>query len=39
MREIEDIIKPFKLDSIREVFNKIGVNRLNITEETKGLSI
>ena len=32
MRKIEPIIKPFKLDEVREVLNEIGVNGLTITE-------
>ena len=32
MRKIEAIIKPFKLDEVREALNEIGVNGLTITE-------
>ena len=32
MRKIEAIIKPFKLDEVRESHNEIGVNGLTITE-------
>jgi len=32
MRKIEAIIKPFKLDEVRESLNEIGVNGLTITE-------
>jgi len=32
MRKIEVIIKPFKLDEVREALNEIGVNGLTITE-------
>ncbi len=32
MRKIEAIIKPFKLDKVREALNEIGVNGLTITE-------
>lgn len=32
MRKIEAIIKPFKLDEVREALNEIGVSGLTITE-------
>ncbi len=32
MRKIEAIIKPFKLDEVRESLNEIGLNGLTITE-------
>ena len=32
MRKIEAIIKPFKLDEVREALNEIGVNGVTITE-------
>lgn len=32
MRKIEAIIKPFKLDEVREALNEIGVNGMTITE-------
>lgn len=32
MRKIEAIIKPFRLDEVREALNEIGVNGLTITE-------
>ena len=32
MRKIEAIIKPFKLDEVRESLNEIGVNGLTVTE-------
>ncbi|MBL78991.1 MAG: transcriptional regulator [Nitrosomonadaceae bacterium] len=32
MRKIEAIIKPFKLDEVREALNEIGANGLTITE-------
>ena len=32
MRKIDAIIKPFKLDEVREALNEIGVNGLTITE-------
>ncbi len=32
MRKIEAIIKPFKLDEVRESLKEIGVNGLTITE-------
>ncbi len=32
MRKIEAIIKPFKLDEVRESLNEIGVSGLTITE-------
>lgn len=32
MRKIEAIIKPFKLDEVREALNEIGINGLTITE-------
>ena len=32
MRKIEAIIKPFKLDEVREALNEIGVNGLTVTE-------
>jgi nitrogen regulatory protein P-II 1 len=32
MRKIEAIIKPFKLDEVREALNEIGVSGVTITE-------
>ncbi|GDX60826.1 MAG: P-II family nitrogen regulator [Nitrosospira sp.] len=32
MRKIEAIIKPFKLDEVREALDEIGVNGLTVTE-------
>lgn len=32
MRKIEAIIKPFKLDEVREALNEIGVSGMTITE-------
>ena len=32
MKKIEAIIKPFKLDVVREALSKIGVNGLTVTE-------
>jgi nitrogen regulatory protein P-II 1 len=32
MKKIEAIIKPFKLDDVKEALNKIGVNGMTITE-------
>lgn len=32
MKKIEAIIKPFKLDEVREVLSEIGVNGLTVTE-------
>jgi nitrogen regulatory protein P-II 1 len=32
MKKIEAIIKPFKLDDVKEALNRIGVNGMTITE-------
>lgn len=32
MKKIETIIKPFKLDEVREALSEIGVNGLTVTE-------
>ena len=32
MKKIEAIIKPFKLDEVRELLSEIGVNGLTVTE-------
>ena len=32
MQKIEAIIKPFKLDDVREALSDIGVNGLTVTE-------
>jgi nitrogen regulatory protein P-II 1 len=32
MKKIEAIIKPFKLDEVREVLSDIGINGLTVTE-------
>ena len=32
MKKIEAIIKPFKLDEVREALSNIGVNGLTVTE-------
>ena len=32
MKKIEGIIKPFKLDEVREALSEIGVNGLTVTE-------
>ena len=32
MKKIEAIIKPFKLDEVREALSEIGVNGLTVTE-------
>jgi nitrogen regulatory protein P-II 1 len=32
MKKIEAIIKPFKLDDVKDALNKIGVNGMTITE-------
>ena len=32
MKKIEAIIKPFKLDEVKEAFSKVGVQGLTITE-------
>ncbi len=32
MKKIEAIIKPFKLDDVKEALNKIGVNGMTINE-------
>ena len=32
MKKIEAIIKPFKLDDVKEALNKIGVNGMTISE-------
>ena len=32
MKKIEAIIKPFKLDEVREMLSEIGVNGLTVTE-------
>ena len=32
MKKIEAIIKPFKLDEVREALSEIGVTRLTVTE-------
>ena len=32
MKKIEAIIKPFKLDEVKEALNKIGVNGMTIAE-------
>ena len=32
MKKIEAIIKPFKLDEVRESLSEIGVNGLTVTE-------
>ncbi|MDX9707797.1 MAG: P-II family nitrogen regulator, partial [Azospira sp.] len=32
MKKIEAIIKPFKLDEVREAISEIGVNGLTVTE-------
>ena len=32
MKKIEDIIKPFKLDEVREALSEIGVTGLTVTE-------
>jgi len=38
MKKIEAIIKPFKLDDVREALTEIGVNGLTVTE-VKGLAV
>jgi nitrogen regulatory protein P-II 1 len=32
MKKIEAIIKPFKLDEVKEALNRIGINGMTITE-------
>jgi nitrogen regulatory protein P-II 1 len=32
MKKIEAVIKPFKLDEVRESLSEIGVNGLTVTE-------
>ena len=32
MKKIEAVIKPFKLDEVREALSEIGVNGLTVTE-------
>ena len=32
MKKLEAIIKPFKLDEVREALSEIGVNGLTVTE-------
>jgi nitrogen regulatory protein P-II 1 len=32
MKKVEDIIKPFKLDEVREALSEIGVTGLTVTE-------
>ena len=32
MRKIEAIIKPFKLDEVKDALNKIGVQGMTVTE-------
>ena len=32
MKKIEAVIKPFKLDEVREALSAIGVNGLTVTE-------
>ena len=36
MKKIEAVIKPFKLDEVREALSEIGANGLTVTE-VKGL--
>ena len=36
MIKIEAIIKPFKLDEVKEALNALGVSGLTITPETRG---
>lgn len=36
MIKIEAIIKPFKLDDVKEALNALGVSGLTITPETRG---
>jgi len=32
MKKIEAIIKPFKLDEVREILSEVGINGLTVTE-------
>ncbi|MGL1834756.1 P-II family nitrogen regulator [Rhodocyclaceae bacterium SMB388] len=32
MKKIEAVIKPFKLDEVREVLSEVGINGLTVTE-------
>jgi nitrogen regulatory protein P-II 1 len=32
MKKIEAVIKPFKLDEVKDALNKIGVNGMTISE-------
>ncbi len=36
MKKIEAIIKPFKLDEVKEALSAVGVSGLTITPETRG---
>ncbi len=36
MKKIEAIIKPFKLDAVREALTAAGINGLTVTPETRG---
>ncbi len=36
MKKIEAIIKPFKLDAVREALCAIGISGLTVTPETRG---
>jgi len=36
MKKIEAIIKPFKLDAVREALSAAGISGLTITPETRG---
>jgi nitrogen regulatory protein PII len=36
MRKIEAIIKPFKLDEVKDALSALGVSGLTVTPETRG---
>jgi len=36
MKKIEAIIKPFKLDDVKEALNEIGIQGMTISEDKRG---